>query len=105
MQQRDPAHAVGVARVGSGQCGMDVCHSPNLEYIHASATFTLVTLKPNTPTLNTTLSAWGAHAGAGAQQVPHKTTHCEPGSGKKLVCTCGLAVPLHTTPCLTYRAE
>lgn len=43
----------------------------------------------------------GVHAGSGEQLDPHGTY--QPGSGRKEVCTCGLVVPLHTTPCLKNR--
>lgn len=44
---------------------------------------------------------YGVHAESGVQLGPHRSY--QPGSGSKEVCTCGPAVPLHTTPCLMNR--
>lgn len=46
-------------------------------------------------------AVWRVHAGSGEQLALHRTY--QPGSVRKEVCTCGPAVPLHTTPCLMNR--
>lgn len=57
--------------------------------------------KPRILTKKLLTEVWGVHAGNGEQLDPRRTY--QPGSGRREICTCGPAVPLHTTPYLRNR--
>ncbi len=73
----------------------------NLDAAHAGEPHNPLLVKTEDPNKKLLTAVWRVHAVSGEQLDLHRTY--QPGSVRKEVCTCGLVVPLRTTPCLMNR--